>query len=378
MHERVGVSRSSRKLALRPEADAKTGGSLGECFPRRRELTGLGHASVGDWQLKIDLLERLRCPKTGTTLRLAEGATVDGAGEILEGVLVSTSGGHSYQIRNGIPRFVPQSNYADNFGMQWNRFARTQLDSHSGHRVSADRFWHATDWDPAALKGQWVLDVGCGSGRFAEIALGAGANVVALDYSSAVDACRANLKDWPNLHVVLGDIYALPFEKGAFSFVYSLGVLQHTPDVAESFARLPPMVAPGGRLCVDYYRKSWRSLLLPKYWLRPLTKRVPNETLFRGLQTALPLLLAVSNLVGAIPVVGKTLRRIVPVANFRGELPLSPQQHKEWALLDTFDWLSPEYDNPQTVEAAREMIERAGMKQIEVLMAGHLVARGVR
>jgi hypothetical protein len=77
-------------------------------------------------------------------------------------------------------------------------------------------------------------------------------------------------------------------------------------------------------------------------------------------------------------VFGRTLRRIVPVANFRGELPLSEEQHKEWALLDTFDWLSPEYDNPQTVSAARAMIEKAGMKQIEVLQAGHLVARGVR
>lgn len=328
--------------------------------------------------MKIELLERLRCPKTGSVLHLAEGATLDGTGEIIEGVLTSATGNHDYQIRNGVPRFVPASNYADNFGMQWNHFSRTQLDSHSGHTVSADRFWHATNWNPDDLKGQWVLDIGCGSGRFAEVALNAGANVVALDYSSAVDACRANLAGQPNLHVVQGDIYALPFEEGSFPFVYSLGVLQHTPDVAASFARLPPMVAPGGRLCVDYYRKSWRSLLLPKYWLRPITKRVPSEKLFSGLQKVLPLLLAVSNLIGAIPVVGRTLRRIVPVANFRGELPLTAEQHKEWALLDTFDWLSPEYDNPQTVRAARAMIEKAGMTQIEVLQAGHLVARGVR
>jgi len=62
--------------------------------------------------------------------------------------------------------------------------------------------------------------------------------MMALDYLSAVDACYANLKDHPNLHVVQGDIYELPFAKGAFSFIYSLGVLQHTPDVAKVFAAL--------------------------------------------------------------------------------------------------------------------------------------------
>ena len=311
-------------------------------------------------------------------LHIADGATRDVNGEILEGNLTSDDGGHVYPVRNGIPRFVPASNYADNFGMQWNRFARTQLDSHSGHPVSTDRFWHATGWDPASLKGKWVLDVGCGSGRFAEVALNAGANVVALDYSTAVDAARANLKSHPGLHLVQGDIYALPFEPGSFDFVYSLGVLQHTPDVARSFAALPPMVAPGGRLCVDYYEKSWKSALLPKYWLRPFTKRIPNAVLFSRLEKVLPFLLAASNAVGIVPVVGRTLRSIVPVANFKGELDLTPEQQREWALLDTFDWLSPEYDNPQSQRSAREMIEKAGMKQIEVLKAGHLVARGVR
>lgn len=327
--------------------------------------------------MRVELLERLRCPKSGSTLHLADGATWD-ADEVLNGELINAEGDHTYPVRNGIPRFVPNSNYADNFGMQWNRFARTQLDSHSGHPVSTGRFWAATGWDPASLKGQWVLDVGCGSGRFAEVALSAGANVVALDYSSAVDAVRANLKGRPGLHVVQGDIYALPFDPGSFAFVYSLGVLQHTPDVAKSFAALPPMVAPRGRLCVDYYEKSWKSVLLPKYWLRPLTKRIPNTALFNGLEKVLPLLLGASNLLGAVPFVGRTLRRIIPVANFKGDFELTPDQHREWALLDTFDWLSPEYDSPQSQRSAREMIEAAGMTQIEVLRAGHLVARGVR
>jgi SAM-dependent methyltransferase len=294
-----------------------------------------------------------------------------------DGWLVSADGRHRYPVRGGIPRFVPQSNYADNFGMQWNHFARTQLDSHSGHPISADRFWKATAWNPSALKDRWVLDVGCGSGRFAEIALSTGAHVVALDYSSAVDACAANLGHHPRFHVVQGDIFALPFAPGSFDFIYSLGVLQHTPDVAQAFAALPPMLVGGGRLCVDYYEHTWwKAPLHPKFWLRPVTQRMDRRRLFNLCEAWVPTLLGLSNAVGGIPLIGRALRRMVPVANYCGVLPLSPAQLREWALLDTFDWLSPAYDNPQTAKTVRLWLERAGLSEIEVLKAGHLVGRG--
>jgi len=319
------------------------------------------------------LLEILRCPQSGQPLTLASSGAAD---DVEDEWLVSLDRKYRYPIRNRIPRFVPASNYADNFGMQWNHFSKTQLDSHSGHPISATRFWSATAWNREQLQGQWVLDVGCGSGRFAEVALNAGAKVVALDYSSAVDACYANLRDHPNLHVVQGDIYALPFAKGSFQFVYSLGVLQHTPDVERAFAALPPMVAANGHLCVDYYEKSLKSALLPKYWLRPFTKRLSKPRLFHALERMVPVLLPVSRAMGRIPVAGNVLKRIVPVANYEGLLPLDDRQMREWALLDTFDWLSPQFDHPQTSQTARLWMERAGLDEIEILKAGHLVARG--
>lgn len=199
--------------------------------------------------MKTELLSILRCPRTRQRLYVVadDGSTIaEAQTDIQTGWLVSENRNERYPLRGGIPRFVPETNYADNFGMQWNHFRQTQLDSYSGHPISADRFWKATGWSPENLKNQWVLDVGCGAGRFAEVALNAGATVVALDYSSAVDACYANLRQHPNLYVVQGDIYALPFAAGMFPFVYSLGVLQHTPDVAKAFAALPPMVLGGG------------------------------------------------------------------------------------------------------------------------------------
>lgn len=324
--------------------------------------------------MKYELLKLLRCPVSGQRLVTNNAASLET--EISEDKLLTEDGKFSYPITRGIPRFVPQSNYADNFGMQWNHFRQTQLDSYSGCKVSFNRFWKATGWTASDLKGKWVLDVGCGAGRFAEIALEAGANVVALDYSSAVDACYLNLKHHPNLHVVQGDIYSLPFDTNTFSYVYSLGVLQHTPDVHKAFASLPPMLAPNGFLCVDYYEKSLKGALNPRHFLRPVTKRMSKATLFALLQKTVPGMLKISDLIGRIPAVGFLLKRAVPVANHFDGIGLSPQQKKEWALLDTFDWLSPQYDQPQSAPTAQAWMIESGLKDIEILRASHLVARG--
>jgi 2-polyprenyl-3-methyl-5-hydroxy-6-metoxy-1,4-benzoquinol methylase/uncharacterized protein YbaR (Trm112 family) len=326
--------------------------------------------------MKLELLEYLRCPISGQVLTVESNEVA--TGDIQNGSLVTIDGRHSYASRGGIPRFVPDSTYADNFGMQWNKFRQTQLDSFSGHPISAERFWQSTGWRPEDLRGKWVLDAGCGSGRFAEVALKAGAKVVAVDLSSAVDACYSNLRHYDGLHVVQANIYHLPFAIDSFAFVYSLGVLQHTPDVGKAFHALPPLVGSGGRLCVDYYPKTWKTALTPYYWLRPITKRVPKKALFSALKRAVPVMLPVSRFLGGVPRAGFVLKRLVPVIDYHGELPLSEQQREEWALLDTFDIFAPEYDQPQTIATARKWMESAGLMDIEVFRTGLLVARGTK
>jgi len=103
-----------------------------------------------------------------------------------------------------------------------------------------------------------------------------------------------------------------------------------------------------------------------------------KTTLFSLLQKVVPVLLALSRRLGGVPLVGRAFRRLVPVVNYYGTLPLTAQQHQEWSLLDTFDWLAPQYDQPQTASTARQWMEQVGMHDIEVLKAGHLVARGTK
>jgi SAM-dependent methyltransferase len=295
----------------------------------------------------------------------------------MEGDLDCERCGTSFHIRNGIPRFVPVENYASNFGFQWNRFRRTQLDSHSGEPISRERLHASTGWDWSAMKGKRILDVGCGSGRFAEVALQAGARVVGVDYSTAVDAAFDNLRAYSGFEAVQASVYELPFWPHSFDYVYCLGVLQHTPDPAKAFSALPEQVVVGGGVAVDIYPRLWRNVLWSKYWLRPLTKRMPASVLMRLIERAVPYLLPLSRAVSAVPRVGKRLKYALPVANYDGVYDLSEEQINEWAILDTFDMLSPEHDHPQSSETLLHWCRAAGLSDIEVFRRGHLIARGV-
>lgn len=328
--------------------------------------------------MKQEFLELLRCPQCGGRFELTS-PRLDG-NEIESGILECDGvTRHTFPIARAIPRFAPPENYANNFGFQWNKFKETQLDSHSGTSISRDRFFHSTRWTPSDLKGKRVLDAGCGAGRFTEIALGCGAEVIALDYSSAVDACWLNNRTKGRLHCVQGDIYHLPFAPAAFDYVYCLGVLQHTPDVEAAFLSLVRAVARGGRIAVDVYQRTWLNVLSGRELLRPITKRMDRMRLFNLVEKFLvPLLLPVSVLIGRTPVIGRKLRRLVPVSNYDGVFPLSPAQLREWAILDTYDMLAPQYDNPQTRTTLTEWFERAGLRDVEVFNAGHLAGRGTK
>ena len=98
--------------------------------------------------------------------------------------------------------------------------------------------------------------------------------MVGLDYLSAIAACCKNLKENPNLHVVQAKIYEAPFAPNSFEYVYSLGVLQHIPDVKNAFSDLPPLVVKREGLSEDLFAKSVRNLFVLRLGSFPSRKRL--------------------------------------------------------------------------------------------------------
>ena len=311
--------------------------------------------------VKRDFLHDLVCPTTGGSLQLVNEK--ESGGDILTGTLVSAAG-QNYEIVGGIPRLVPQSNYANSFGYQWNKYAKLQLDSQNGTTFSRDRFYSITEWAPADLRGKRVLDVGCGAGRFAEIALAAGAEVVAVDLSQAVEACRDNLSSCSRLNIVQASIYDLPFSPGSFDFVYCIGVVQHTPDPRRSVLEISKMVRPGGHLGYWIYERDWKSYLGTvgfKYLFRPWTRSLSRDGVENFSNTLEALCWPLNRVARKCGLAGKVVMRMLPVASaYLQEIPLSDEDFREWVRLDTFDMYSPAHDHPQKYGEVEKWLTEAG------------------
>src|SRR5690242_631794 len=96
--------------------------------------------------------------------------------------VVCTNCSRKYPRAKRVLRFVDTEHYAASFGFQWHAFRTTQLDHEESRRSEKD-FQSRTGFHPEDLRGKLVLDVGCGMGRFAEVATRWGARVVGIDLS---------------------------------------------------------------------------------------------------------------------------------------------------------------------------------------------------
>lgn len=327
-----------------------------------------GAELVGYQRMKKNLLQWLVCPHCEGNIELLSSAECDG--ETKDGIMECKTCKTKFPIRNFIPRFVPSQNYAQSFGFQWNRFARTQIDKFSGIDASRSRFYRLTGW-PARLDGQKILEAGCGAGRFTQIAIETGAEVFSFDYSDAVEANMENNGLHPNFHLFQADIYKIPLKKGLFDKIFCFGVLQHCPDVKGAFMGLVPYLKPGGEIVIDIYALNLKAIVGPKYLLRPLTKRLSQERLLYIIQKVVPVLFPTKQwLIEKIPLVGKYLAMWMPVAYHGGFVPykdkITYKQLLEWSVLDTFDMLAPMYDKPQRVSTVRDWFVEAGLSNIRV------------
>lgn len=321
--------------------------------------------------MRPEAIELLCSPNSRSSLRI-NSVTEEQHGEIKTGELIADESGDVYPIVNFIPRFVRDDSYTASFGEQWNRYRRTQLDRFNGTTLSRDRLFGGTGWKPAELTGQNVLEAGCGAGRFTQVLLDAGAKLCSLDYSSAVDACWSNNGPHERLTLAQADLFKIPFPLEFFDKVFCYGVLQHTPDPKRGFMSLLPHLKSGGKLAVDLYRKTpWITRWTAKYWYRPVTRRMSRDLLRRVVEWYIPRWIPVDNALQKVRVLRYAVPAIVPCWNYTGMLPLTSEQIESWAILDTFDALSPRYDSPQTEETLAAWCAEAGLEDVQIQVAGN-------
>jgi SAM-dependent methyltransferase len=241
------------------------------------------------------------------------------------------------------------------YGLQWNRFRII--------RPEEDRatFHNRTGLGDQDLAGKVVLDAGCGMGRYLRIAAEAPAHlIIGVDLSKAVVAARDLTVGSPGVSVVRADLLKLPFAAASFDLIYSLGVLDHTPDPRASFLALSKLLKPGGRIVVWVYRRE-----------RPILENIMN--LQRAISTRLPVGFLEFLCRLAAPIGG--LKRRLSSSRYRlierlgvalhlATIGVSMHPDPVVRICDTLDWYAPRYMSRHTFDEVASWFHEANLTSI--------------
>jgi SAM-dependent methyltransferase len=302
---------------------------------------------------KITMAQVLGDPPVQLCCPMCRGALVSH-----DGGFACSSCGRRFPNVRGVVRFVDEGNYADSFGYQWQRFQLTQMD-HDGRNLSELDFIRKTGLKPQDFKDKLVLDVGCGTGRFAEVVTRWGARVVGVDLSAAAEVAAKNLSE-REFVAFQADVFALPFAPESFDCIYSMGVLHHTPDCETAVKALPQYLKPGGILTVwlySGYNKWYR--FSDQY--RKITHRLSPRALHSFFRVAVPFFYWLDRGLRKIPLVGSPVAGIVHYV-----FPVNFHHDPEMRILDTLDWYSPKYQSKHTYEQVFRWFESCGLEELNV------------
>ena len=168
----------------------------------------------------------------------------------------------------------------EGFGDEWSRFDQSELSADELRDVGG-RYFSLLPMGTLTSTMK-VMDVGCGSGRWATLVAPHVGELHLVDPSaSALAVARRNLGGHAHVSFHEASVDRLPVTDASMDLVYSLGVLHHVPDTGAAIQSCAQKLAPGGRFLVYlYYRFDNRPAWFRVVWkasdvLRRAISRLP-------------------------------------------------------------------------------------------------------
>lgn len=257
---------------------------------------------------------------------------------------------------NSDPRTV------NDFGREWAAFDQRDLSMAEQQRLF-EEYFSEFPWGDLSPDAEG-FDLGCGSGRWAELVAPKVGRLHCIDpAAAALNVCRKRLDGVKNADFHLAATHNIPLADASQDFGYSLGVLHHVPNTAHAMRDATRKLKPGAPFLIYIYydfenRPAWfRALWCASNLARTVIAQLP----FR-VKKALTTLIAAS-VYWPLSRSAKLLEKAgLDVAN----VPLSAYRHRAFYSLrtDALDRFGTRLEQRFSSAAIRAMMENAGLERI--------------
>ncbi len=164
------------------------------------------------------------------------------------------------------------------FGEEWKKFAIHKDESVT--ELQKDYF-DIVD-ESIVNKDTYMIDIGCGSGRWTEYFTDKAGFIEAIDPSDAVLVADKMLGNKNNVRVTKASVDTIPWDDETFDFAMCIGVLHHIPNTRQALINCVKKIKPGGYFYVYlYYRFDNRGFLFKAIYymsnfFRMVISRMPS------------------------------------------------------------------------------------------------------
>jgi SAM-dependent methyltransferase len=217
-------------------------------------------------------------------------------------------------------------------------------------------------------KNSYVMDVGCGTGRWTKYLSKNAGFIEAVDPSDALIAADNLLgTSVENVRLTKASTDNLPFEDETFDFVMSVGVLHHIPDTQKAMQDCVKKVKKGGHFyCYLYYNLDSRGTLFKSlFWLSDLIRKFVSK-LPSGIKKMVTDLLAV--IIYMPLILFARFLNYIGLKKMAEELPLSSYRNKSFFVIrnDSLDRFGTKLEHRFSKAEVIKMMENAGLSNIVV------------
>ena len=164
------------------------------------------------------------------------------------------------------------------FGEEWKKFS---VHTDESVRELRKEYFDIID-ESIVNKNTYMIDIGCGSGRWTDYFVDKAGFIEAIDPSDAVYAADQMLGKKENVRVTKASVDTIPWDDNTFDFGMSIGVLHHIPNTKQALIDCVKKIKPGGYFYVYlYYRFDDRGFVFKSIFylsnlLRLIISRMPQ------------------------------------------------------------------------------------------------------